>query len=421
MTVSLQQVKNSFSEYQKLTSLEAMSNGAFCAFERMGFPSRKNEDWKYTNINALLASDIQFVPAAPEVKITTGNSFELRNGHLVGAQVLDGVSWRSLGTRTLTDQDISDLSSISFKDGFEALSLSAPSDILVIEVSSGASIKDVLTLNSIYSSPVDTSFCQPLVLIQVGKGAELHLHENIQGKGSGLVNSLVKLQLADSARVHHVKQVIASGSHKSISGLEVSQGRDSFFQSSCFFCGGKVLRHSVTVQQNGTGSESICNGLYLAKDKEHIDFRVNIRHLKPYGVSRQLYKGVLKDSSRAVFNGKIYIDKGAQKTDSSQLNNNLILSKKAEVDSKPELEVYADNVKANHGSTIGQLDKDQLFYLMSRAISREEAIKILAKGFVEEVLLKVESKELRACAYSWLENSLVDFQQSLEQSKRFVQ
>lgn len=421
MTISLQRVKSRFNEYLMPRSLESMSAGAFESFEHMGLPDRRNENWKYTNVNSLLSTDLHFASAASELSVKSSNKFEFLNGHLVGAQTIEGAVWRSLGAGTLTEEDIRHIaSSLQPEDGFEALSLSAPSEILIIEVPAGQQVEEVLTLESVYNSLKEESVFQPLVFIQVGQGAELHLHEVVKGQSSGLVNGLTRLELGKGARVHHVKEITASDSHRNVAGLDIYQARDSFMQSSCFTCGGKVLRHSVTVHQMGTGSETVCNGLYLTKGKEHADFRINIRHLKPHGISRQLYKGVLKDSSRAIFNGKIYIEKGAQKTDSSQLNNNLILSRNAEADSKPELEVYADDVKANHGSAIGQLDQDQLFYLMSRAISQEEAIKILARGFVEEVALKVESKKLRNFAHSWLEDSLVDFQQSLEQSKGFA-
>ena len=140
-----------------------------------------------------------------------------------------------------------------------------------------------------------------------------------------------------------------------------------------------------------------------------------MRHLKPHGRSRQLYKGVLKGKSRSVFNGKIYIEKDAQQIDSNQLNNNLILSQGAEADSKPELEVYADDVKANHGSAIGRLDEDQLFYLMSRCLSKAEAVQYLARGFVRDVSLHLQSRALRAEAEKWILTQFSEFQKSIEE------
>lgn len=422
MTVSLQQVKSRFSEYQIPPPLKGLSSGAFEAFEKLGFPDRKNENWKYTNINALLAKDLQFVPAADSQKVASGSGFHFKNGHLVSAPQMDGVLWKSLGAGSLGEGDLSEFPLASqLADGFEALAVSAPSEILYIDIPANTVVAEKITLDFDFQSGNEETLYQPLVYVRIGKGSEAHFLEAINGNGREMVNVRMQMQLADGARAHHVKLVHATESHRNVASLEVFQGRDSFFQSSCFTSGGKVLRHSVTVHQQESGAESVCNGLYLTKDKEHTDFRVNMRHLKPHGTSRQLYKGVLKDSSRAVFNGKIYIEKDAQKTDSSQLNNNLVLSRKAEADSKPELEVYADDVKANHGSAIGQLDQDQLFYLMSRAISREEAVKILARGFVEEVVLKVESPALREESLKWLEASLVNFQQSLEQSRGFAQ
>lgn len=176
-----------------------------------------------------------------------------------------------------------------------------------------------------------------------------------------------------------------------------------------------LVRQSYTIEQCGENAESSCNGLYLADGVEHSDHRVVMRHLKPNGRSRQLYKGVLKGKARTVFNGKIYIEKDAQKIDSNQLNNNLILSQGAEADSKPELEVYADDVKANHGSSIGRLDEDQLFYLRSRCLSRAEAVQYLARGFVRDVSLQLQSLRLRDAAEIWISKQFGEFQKSIEQ------
>jgi Fe-S cluster assembly protein SufD len=258
--------------------------------------------------------------------------------------------------------------------------------------------------------------CNSWLEIVIEEGAQVQLVESFfQVPGFAvLTNNHVSVKVESNARCEHLRLIFgAEGSQHFGQGF-ASQGRDSFYSVTTLSASSNLVRQSYIIEQNGENAESVCNGLYLADGSEHSDHRVVIRHLKPHGISRQLYKGVLKGKARTVFNGKIYIEKDAQKIDSNQLNNNLILSPGAEADSKPELEVYADDVKANHGSAIGRLDQDQLFYLMSRCLSRSEAIQYLARGFVQDVSLHLRGKELRAFAEMWIDRQFGEFQKSIE-------
>jgi Fe-S cluster assembly protein SufD len=154
-------------------------------------------------------------------------------------------------------------------------------------------------------------------------------------------------------------------------------------------------REDLDILLTEPGAEALLDGLYLADGKRHVDHSTNVEHIAPHTTSSQLYKGILNDESRAVFNGRVHIHRDAQKSMAAQLNNNLILSKRAEIDTKPELAIDADDVKASHGATIGQIDPEHVFYLLARAILEDDAIKMLAKGFAQDVAFRIQNDVIR--------------------------
>ena len=208
-------------------------------------------------------------------------------------------------------------------------------------------------------------------------------------------NTVTEVSLADGANLQHYKVQQESLNSTHIGNLNVMQQKDSRLISHSISLGGSLVRNDIHSQLAAEGASVVLNGLYMTKGKQHIDNHTRVDHLKPNTHSEENYRGVMNDNSRAVFNGKVIVHPQAQKIEAHQHNANLLLSDNAEIDTKPELEIYADDVKCSHGATVGQLDQDMLFYLRTRAIDEETAKSLLTFAFVEEVISKITLAPLR--------------------------
>ena len=206
----------------------------------------------------------------------------------------------------------------------------------------------------------------------------------------------LQLAIAPAARVFHYKLVLEGHHATHQSFLEVEAGKGAAFYSHVYLMGGENVRNTIHVRLTGENAECVLNGLYVGRGKQILETHTLIEHQKPHGSSREFYKGILDDEAQGVFDGLIVVAKDAQKTDSSQSNKNLLLSPKAKAHSVPELKILANDVKCKHGSTIGQLDAQQLFYLRSRGIPYDEARRLLISAFASEMIEMVQIDELRA-------------------------
>ena len=232
----------------------------------------------------------------------------------------------------------------------------------------------------IYVIYISTGSAQPFAvhprnLFLVGANSEVKLVEGYLGDSEAtyFCNPVTELLAADGSVVDLYKIQAEGAKGHNIGTLRTFQERNTALRLASFDIGGSLVRHNLTVTLDGEGGNALLYGLYLGAADQHIDNHTRIEHVKPHCDSRELYKGILTDSSRAVFHGRIVVSKGAQKTDSKQTNNNLLLSNEALVNTKPQLEIYADDVKCTHGATIGRLEQEALFYLRSRGIGQQEA------------------------------------------------
>jgi Fe-S cluster assembly protein SufD len=209
-------------------------------------------------------------------------------------------------------------------------------------------------------------------------------------------NSVAEIVLREGARLEHYRMQRESNEafHTSITSAEL--GRSSSYDTTSINLGGRLSRHDISVVLDHEGAECWVDGLYLVGTDQHTDTHSVIDHQQPHCNSHQLYKGILDGNGRAVFNGKIYVREGAQKTDAMQTNKNLLLSPQARVDTKPQLEIYADDVKCAHGAAVGQIDQEELFYLETRGINPELGRSLLTYGFAEEVIGKIKIDSIRA-------------------------
>jgi Fe-S cluster assembly protein SufD len=201
--------------------------------------------------------------------------------------------------------------------------------------------------------------------------------------------------VAEGARLGHYKLQRESQNAFHVGTIQVHQARDSRYESFSFATGAELSRTNVYTTLAGDAAEAVLNGLYMVDGKQHVDHQTRIEHVAPNCPSHELYKGILDGRSHGVFNGKVYVHPEAQKTDGKQSNNNLLLSAEARVDTKPQLEIFADDVKCTHGATVGRLDDTALFYMRSRGISPSQARRLLTYAFAADVLEKIELVPLR--------------------------
>jgi Fe-S cluster assembly protein SufD len=238
----------------------------------------------------------------------------------------------------------------------------------------------------------------PRTLVIVEAGSQAHIVETYVGTAGELyfTNAVTEVVLGDGAVLDFSKLERESDAAFHVATTEVSQGRDSSFTSHSISLGGALARHDLNVRLDAEGAGCTLNGLFIGSGTQHLDNHTLIDHAKPHGTSRELYKGIMDGHSRGIFNGKIIVRPDAQKTDAMQTNKNLLLSKDALVNSKPTLEIFADDVKCRHGSTIGQLDDAAMFYLRSRGIEEKEARDLLVYAFASDVASRIRVAPLRA-------------------------
>jgi Fe-S cluster assembly protein SufD len=210
------------------------------------------------------------------------------------------------------------------------------------------------------------------------------------GESPYFTNAVTEVDVADGATVHHLKVQRESPRAFHVAHVEARQGRDSHYVQFSFAAGAQLSRTNVYTLLAGEGCGATLNGLYLLDDAQHCDHQTRIEHAQPNCYSRELYKGILGGASHGVFNGKVYVHPIAQKTDGKQTNNTLLLSEQAQIDTKPQLEIFADDVKCTHGATVGRLDETALFYMKSRGLDPETAKKLLTYAFAADALETIE-------------------------------
>lgn len=373
---------------------------AWSEFERQGLPDRRNEFWKYSSLSEL--TRVPWSAASGQETIPSQASSLLREwkAEMDIALLLNG-QWKPKSS-LLTLESGYEFGSVhvgtdlQFDDGFVSLAAAVHRGGYRLNVA--PQVRLVKPILLIHAQSEQEAWSSTLNSIELGSGAEVDVIEIFVGEESNqryLRTDLARVRLQEGARLNWLRLQQESGGAYHVSEAQVSLAANARLNLAQINSGAHWSRASLKARIEGEGAEVSVNGLSFGRDSQHTDQRVQIRHDKGFSQSSQLFKGVLRDQARGVLNGKIHIAEGSQKVVSSQLNHNLLLSPGAEADTKPELEIYADDVKANHGATVGRLDDKKLFYLMSRAISRAEAERMLAEAFVSDVIMKIEKPALR--------------------------
>ena len=374
----------------------------------MPLPTRKTENWKYSSKYLKLADDMAIsLPAEGK----TGNSLAVPGYKVVfinGVMIPEASEYPDLdGIEILSFNDLAndEAEALSAKLGstlnhdqvqFARLNGARFEDGLFIRLKPGAVLDQPLFI--IHETSADASgSAYPRIYVEAGANSQLTLVEEYtsSGEASALVSTVTEFSLADGANVTSIRLNMEGENVQHIGATGVLQQRSSRFESHCVGFGGPLRRHDLQVRLEGEGAETKLNGVVVTQGKQHYDNHTSIDHVAAHCNSEETYRNIAADQSHAVFNGRIHIHQDAQKSNADMNNKNLLLSNGAEIDTKPELEIYADDVKCAHGATIGQLDEISLFYLVSRGIGRRQANVLLTMAFINELVEQIPVEAVR--------------------------
>lgn len=408
-----------FNSAQPASKISPLRKSAYEECLLLGIPSRKLENWKYTNISTL--ANIEWIPSnlnqpMPSAKIQGQIKNLIREQHCnivfvngifnstFSSELPSGVEWKQLHDFPNNDES---------NDLFEKLQKVYFKDRYFLKIKKEQAVSKPIHLIYVQDSEVlPDQLVQTHVTIELESHAKVTLLESFLGFGEKAYfsNMFANISMGEKSHLSYLRLQNESAQAFHIGQTQIEQFSGSQLQVLNLSLGGVLARHQFTVKMRGPQANSEVLGVYIGRKNQHHDSQTSIQHLVGDCTTSQLYKGLLDGKSRSVFNGQVYIAKGAQKAFSEQLNNNLLLSPNAEADSKPQLEIFADDVKATHGSTVGQLNAEELFYLLSRAIPRPQAIQLLSYGFVAEAIEKVMDTSLKAWATQFLKEAFAELE-----------
>ena len=429
MTQTTAKYPKYLSDFQALTQATAtagrpwvrqLREQAWSQFDQVGFPTarRGNERWKYTNVAPIARATFGFpLSLDPDTAIGTSDMADIAlwQGGWTNLVFVDGryspalstaaadngirvvnLAGASAGDGALVEKHLGQLAGIE-DDGFTALNTAFLQDGALVHVPAGNSPSRVVHLMYLTTGREQAPVTHPRTLVVAGANSNLTLVEGYYShtEAQHFTNAVTEIVVEDGARVDHYRLLLENVQSFHVGASRVYQGRDSAFNSVCFAKGAALGRNDFQVLLDAPGASCSLHGLYLTTGTQHMDNFINIDHTKPYGTSQLNYKGILDERSRAIFGGTVVVRKDAQKTDAHQTDKNLLLSEDAEVDSKPSLLIYADDVKCGHGATAGHIDHDTLFYMRSRGLDPETARRILIHAFASEIIDTVRVEPLR--------------------------
>jgi Fe-S cluster assembly protein SufD len=383
-------------------------------FATLGLPTPRDESWKYTNLRPLEkvafgtpngeAVSIDRLPSllpagASENRLVFVNGyFRADLSHLKSLR--EGVAISSLtnGLEQFPDTLARHLGQIAApgEQPLLALNTALSGDGLLLRLGRGAQVKTPIEVIFIGAATERALAYHPrnLIVLEPESQAVVIEHHVSLGSGSTFANSATEIDLGDGALLHHYKMQAEGPEAFHVSTVHARVGRDAHYDSFGMSLGSRLSRNEVSVRLEGQGANCHLNGAYMARDKQHCDNTTVIEHLVPQTSCREVFKGVLDDEARAVFQGRIVVHPDAQQSDGHQLSKAMLLSEKAEIDAKPELEIHADDVKCSHGATAGDLDYDALFYLRSRGLAERPARRLLIEAFLTESIEAIAAEDL---------------------------
>ena len=396
--------------------LELVRSSAMDRFEQLGFPLVTDEEWKYTNLTSLAKERFSPAISSGEIAVSDVTRFaypETAAAHLV---VVNGFLREDLSVKTGLEEVVAiDLFSAAadarynkivrkylarnagyHNNGLTALNTAFLQSGVFVWIPKNVQLAGPLQVTFLADAENSASFPRLLVVAEENSSATLIESYSSAGDGKYFTNAIAEIVLNHGAKLEHYRLQRESDNAFHVSTTSAELGRSSRYETTSVNLGARLSRHDISVVMDHEGAETSVDGLYIVGSDQHTDTHSVIDHKQPHCSSHQLYKGILDDNGRAVFNGKIFVREGAQKTDAMQTNKNLLLSDKARVDTKPQLEIFADDVKCAHGAAVGQIDPEELFYLETRGIDPELGRKLLTYGFAEEVIAKIKIDSIRS-------------------------
>lgn len=385
--------------------LRNLREEAFGFFAENGFPNVKNEEWKYTNVAPIAKAEFAGGSSVTDVA-AKGRYPESADSRLV---FVDGALNKDLSTypavsfaEALADEKFAGLLKKNLsenadpaKNGFVALNTAFIEDGVFVHIPKNVKVETPVHFLFIST---DGAANFPRVLIYAERGSNSTVIESYESHSGerAFTNSVVEIVLEDDAHLIHYRVQKENPETFHIGTTATTLGHGSVYDSTNINLGAAISRHDTSVKFTAEGGECFVDGLYMLNGGQHHDTHSVIDHTVPNCLSHQTYKGVLSDKSHAVFNGKVFVREDAHGTDAQQSNKNLLLSNEARVDTKPQLEIFNDDVKCSHGATVGQLEEEELFYLLTRGINPDLAKNLLTYGFAEEVINKIGIESIKS-------------------------
>ncbi len=417
MTQSETAVHHYLEAFEGLDGSEAarireLRRNAMDRFVGLGFPTMKNEDWHYTSVAPIAARSFTRTSFPSPVPAGEIDPLLFDSGwprlvfvdgwfapELSSLPERAGVEVSTLSATLTGGNDVAQLGVIADHEtvAFTALNTALMQDGAVIRIGANVEIDTPVHLVFVSAQPVPLSVSFPRNLLVLERGARATVIESYVGlrDESYLTVPVTEISLGEGAKLEHIKVQNESTSAFHVATIQARQERDSELHSFSYAAGSELSRTNVYTLLDGPGSSCTMNGMYMVSGLQHVDHQTRIEHAQPNTTSREVYKGILDGHSHGVFNGKVYVRPEAQKTDGKQSNNNLLLSDHARVDTKPQLEIFAADVKCTHGATVGRLDEMALFYMKSRGLDPEQARTLLIYAFAADVLEEIPVKAVR--------------------------
>lgn len=399
------------------TELHDLRTAALKNFETKGFPTKKEEAWKYTSLNAVLKNDFSIFPKKENnIDVKDVKKFFLNDLDTYKVIFIDGIFSTFLSSTTHDGLDVCLMSSALTKpkykmvidtyfnqvanqeDSLTSLNTAFAYEGAYINIPKSKVVEKPIEIIYFSTGKEDALMVQPRNLVIVGENAHVQIVERHQSLNENpvLTNSVTEIFAQKRAIVDYYKVQNDEQTANLIDNTYISQKQESRVSVHTFSFGGNLTRNNLNFYHHGERIDSTLKGITIIGDKQHVDHYTLVNHAQPNCESHQNYKTILDGQSTGVFNGKIYVEKEAQKTDAFQQNNNILLSDKATINAKPQLEIFADDVKCSHGCTIGQLDETAMFYMQQRGIPKKEAKALLMYAFTSEVTSSIKIPELKA-------------------------
>ena len=437
MTTAIQNVDTyleAFTRFQheaaghNLPWLRRLRDDAFARFCQTGFPTTHDEDWRFTNVSAIARTPFILAPPnAGQISRADLESWRFQNslarlvfvdGHfspelsslsnLPGGLTLAGLNQALAAQPEVIEPQLGRYLDIQ-RDPFCALNTAFLEDGAYLRLQRGTTLESPVHLLFISTGAEIPTMTHPRNLLVIEDHSQATIVEEYVSIGAGTIfsNSVTELVAGENA---HVSHYLIEREHQrafNVSTLRIQQGRSANISSHSLLLGGGLVRNNVHPVLNGEGGECLINGLFVGEGHQHLDNYMHVEHAKPHCSSRQFYNGILDEKAHGVFHGRIVVHKDAQKTDAKQTNRNLLLSDDAQIDTKPQLEIYADDVKCTHGATIGQIEENALFYLQSRGIDEVSARRLLLLAFASECAERMNEGSARDYAESLIQRQML--------------